>query len=130
MLASMDGVRPVFMIIMGLFLMVIAWRVAGKAAPWTARILIAGALLLGLGYSLILPLYEAGVLHAPRPDDSPNTVAWLLGWKAVKQVALNVGWMLFGFGICLHARVFSSLFHPNKVPQPYPPRECTPRLKC
>ena len=36
-LGSIEAVRPVFMIVMGVFLMVIAWRLCKTTEGWTAR---------------------------------------------------------------------------------------------
>ena len=66
-LGSIEAIRPVFMIVMGIFLMVIAWRLCKCTAGWTARLIAAGALLLGVGYAVILPLYDAGFIERISP---------------------------------------------------------------
>jgi len=108
-LASIEAVRPVFLIVMGVFLTIIAWRLAKASGIWTARLLIAGALLLGFGYAILMPLYEAGVIkqYSPRAHYHGNE-AEVLAWHAVKIVVMNGGWLLFGIGVALHAKLLSS----------------------
>lgn len=120
-LASFEAVRPVFMIVMGVFLMVIAWRLCQTTEGWTARLIVSGALLLGFGYSLLLPLYDAGLIERYSPVSGASALAW----HAVKMVVMNCGWLLFGLGLALHAQVFSLSPPPRKLsPSPLtPPRE-------
>ncbi|MBB5350391.1 hypothetical protein HNR46_000615 [Haloferula luteola] len=100
-LASLDAARPVFLILMGISLVVISWRISRKWLGWPARILMAGALLLGFGYSVILPLYAMGVLMSPEAAlfqvDGDPVVA--MAWQVVKAFSLNGGWLLFGAGL-------------------------------
>ena len=108
-IGSIEAVRPVFMIVMGIFLMVIAWRLSKISTGWTARLIVAGSLLLGFGYAILMPLYEAGVIERYSPmghyHGSPaNAVAW----QAVKLVTMNSGWLIFGLGIAMHAKLFSA----------------------
>lgn len=98
-LASMAAVRPVFMIVMGLSLMIFAWRLARTTHGWTSRWLVGGALLLGFGYALLLPMTMArGHVHG----DATNAIAW----DVVKTVTMNVGWLSLGIGLARHARIF------------------------
>jgi hypothetical protein len=113
LLGSIEAIRPVFMIVMGVFLMLIAWRVCKTADGWTSRLIVSGSLLLGFGYALLLPLYDAGLIER----FSPTSGATALAWHAVKMVVMNCGWLLFGTGLALHAKVFS--FSP-------PPRNFSP----
>lgn len=108
--------RPVFLILMGLVLLLVAWRLARHHSGWPARILVAGALLLAFGYAVVLPLYDAKVLvplsfveFLPHADP-----AVALGWHLVKLLAMNGGWFLFGLGLALHVR----LFEPVRVTKP------------
>ncbi len=121
-LASIEAIRPVFMIVMGVFLMVIAWRLCKATEGWTARLIVAGSLLLGFGYAVMLPLYDAGLL--PR-FSSNGCSASAVAWHAVKIVVMNCGWLLFGLGLALHAQVYSVSPPPRKLsPSPLtPPRE-------
>ena len=113
-LGSIEAVRPVFMIVMGVFLSLIAWRMAKTSGLWTARILVSGALLLGFGYSVIMPLYEAGLIARFSPHGHAHAdAASALGWHVVKLVVMNIGWLLFGLGVAMHANLLSS-------PAPYP----------
>lgn len=119
-LASIAAVRPVFLIIMGISLVVIAWRLASQSGRWTSRLLMAGALMLGFGYAILLPLYEAGVIafYSPR---NPHVLATAdtVAWHVVKATVMNAGWLLFGIGVALHANLFG-LVSPGSHPQPSP----------
>jgi hypothetical protein len=108
-LGSIDAVRPVFLIVMGAFLSIIAWRLAKTSGTWTARLLVAGAFLLGFGYVVVMPLYEARVIEPFSTKGhfhgSPSTA---LAWHVVKLMVMNLGWLLFGIGIAMHADIFGS----------------------
>lgn len=123
-LASIEAIRPVFMIVMGVFLMIIAWRLSKTTEGWTARLIVAGSLLLGFGYAVVLPLYDAGLL--PRFSANGSSAA-ALGWHVVKLVVMNCGWLLFGLGLALHAKIFAPSPPRRKLsPSPLtPPREFT-----
>lgn len=117
-LGSIEAVRPVFLIIMGVFLMLIAWRLSKTPGVWTARILVAGALLLGFGYAIMMPLYEAGLLEGfSRSGRYHGSGASAVAWHVVKLVVMNSGWLLFGTGIAMHAKI---LTHPAPLPQGQP----------
>lgn len=107
-LASLAAVRPVFLIVMGVSLMLIAWRISKATSGWTARLIVSGSLLLGFGYALLLPMYEAGIIE---PVSSlgiyRGTAEAAVAWNSVKLVVMNGGWLLFGLGVALHAQVFS-----------------------
>ncbi|MDP3849837.1 MAG: hypothetical protein Q8Q59_04980 [Luteolibacter sp.] len=109
-LASIEAIRPVFLIVMGVFLLLIAWRMSRTSDAWTARILLAGALLLAFGYSLLLPLYEAGVLemYSSTRLHYQGSAAAALGWHIIKLVVMNIGWLAFGTGLAMHAKIFRS----------------------
>lgn len=120
-LASIEAFRPVFMIVMGVFLMIIAWRLAKGLDGWSARLIVAGTFLLGFGYALVLPLYEAGVI--PRfssrghgPGNSPDAHAW----NMVKTMVMNLGWLFFGLGLALHAKIFTATPPGRKLSPPTP----------
>ncbi|MES2923041.1 MAG: hypothetical protein V4819_15910 [Verrucomicrobiota bacterium] len=107
-LASVEAIRPVFMIVMGIFLMVIAWRLSQCTHGWTARLIISGALLLGFGYAVMLPLYEAGSIERISPQGHYHgSAATAIAWHSVKLVTMNSGWLLFGLGLAMHAKVFT-----------------------
>jgi len=115
-LASIDAMRPVFLIVMGLALLLVAWRLTRHDSGWPARLIMAGALLLAFGYSAVLPLYEARVLLpldllAYFPDRDAGSV---MGWHLTKVFAMNGGWLLFGLGLALKARVFEVLATSNQ----------------
>lgn len=115
-LGSIEAVRPVFLIVMGVFLTLIAWRLARTSDTWPARLLVAGALLLGFGYAVLLPLYEAEVLTPYSPNAHQHGDAThILAWHAAKVVVMNAGWLLFGIGVAMHAKILKS-------PAPRPPR--------
>lgn len=117
-LGSIEAVRPVFMIVMGIFLMIIAWRLCKCTEGWTARLIAAGALLLGFGYAVMLPLYDAGIIErVSSAGHYRGSAATAVAWHAVKLVAMNSGWLLFGLGLAMHAKVFAT---------PSPSRKSTP----
>ena len=108
-LASIEAARPVFLIVMGVFLMLIAWRLAKTSDTWTARLLVSGALLLGFGYAVIMPLYQAGVIESiSARGHYHGSAATAVAWQSVKLVVMNFGWLIFGIGIAMHAKVFSA----------------------
>lgn len=108
-LGSIEAARPVFLIVMGVFLTLIAWRLAKTSGKWTARLLVAGALMLGFGYAVLMPLYEAGILRYYSPNAHHHgDVSSLMAWHAVKLVVMNAGWLLFGLGIAMHAKILGS----------------------
>lgn len=119
MIASIDAARPVFMIVMGLSLLIFTWRLASGARSWSARLMVAGSLMLALGYAVILPAYAGGLI---QQINDPNLAdpASALGWHLVKLVTMNLGWLLFGTGIAMHANVFPSPAPHGKAAQPSP----------
>lgn len=102
-LASIDAVRPVFMIVMGVFLFIVAWRMAKESEGWSARFMVGGAFLLCFGYAILMPMYEAGKIEKYHPAASLNDPATALAWHAVKLVVMNAGWLVFGLGLGLHS---------------------------
>lgn len=107
-LGSIAAVRPVYLIVMGVFLMVIAWRLAKNTTGWTARTIVSGALMLGFGYAILMPLYEAGLIaRLSSHGHVHGDPAAALAWHAVKTVMMNGGWLLFGIGLAMHAKVFA-----------------------
>lgn len=114
-LLQADSMRPVFWIIMGLALPILAARLGRKRPGWSARALNGGAILLAAGYVIILPLYDAGILVPvlkarllPQYDPAQAII-----WQVVKMTTLNMGWLFFGLGLALHA-------HQTPTPTPLP----------
>ncbi len=108
-LGSIEAVRPVFLIVMGVFLTLIAWRLAKTSEGWTARLLISGAFLLGFGYVVLMPLYETGYIERlSAKGHYHGDPAAALAWHVVKLVTMNLGWLFFGIGIALHANILGS----------------------
>lgn len=103
LLASIDAVRPVFMIVMGVFLLVVAWRMSKETEGWAARLMMAGAIMLAFGYSILIPMYEAGKIEVIYRGAHLHDPAAALGWHAVKLVVMNAGWLVFGLGLGLHS---------------------------
>jgi hypothetical protein len=106
-LGSVEAIRPVFWMVMGFFIFLYAWRLAQRSERWTARLLVTGALLLAFGYTLVLPMYEAGVLerYAEQRRNYHGSADVALAWHVVKLTAMNFGWLVFGLGMALHAGV-------------------------
>ncbi|MDP4626313.1 MAG: hypothetical protein NWT08_14410 [Akkermansiaceae bacterium] len=123
-LASIEAVRPVFMIVMGVFLMVVAWRIARETHGWSARLTFGGAFLLCLGYAILVPMYEAGKIEKFHPSLHLHNPAAAMGWHAVKLVVMNVGWLLFGLGVGLHSGLLRmpAVFKISKI-EPLPSHE-------
>lgn len=107
-IASIEAARPVFMIVMGALLMVVAWRLARNAEGWTGRFMMAGAFLLFFGYAFLIPMYEAEKIEQFFSGGHIHSSSAAVGWHAVKLVVMNAGWLLFGLGLGLH----SGLIHP------------------
>ena len=103
-LGSIDAARPVFLIVMGISLVIFTWRLAAGAADWPARLMVMGSLMLGAGYALLLPAYEAGLIPSIN-DPYLRDPASAIGWHAVRLVLMNTGWLVFGIGLAMHAKV-------------------------
>ncbi len=117
-LASIEAARPVFLIVMGIFLMVFAWRLSKCTAGWTARLIVSGALLLAFGYAVIMPLYAAGSIESfSALGRYHGSAATALAWQAVKLVVMNSGWLFFGLGLAMHAKIFTATA-PRRKPTP------------
>lgn len=118
-LASVEAFRPVFMIVMGAFLLLTAWRMTRGTTGWASRTLMSGAVLLALGYAVLIPLYQAGVLlPLSMVGRLPGDPAVALGWHILKVVSMNGGWLLFGLGLALHAGIFETEKSPAPVASP------------
>lgn len=102
-LASIDAVRPVFMIVMGVFLLVAAWRMARETEGWAAGLMVGGAFMLCFGYAILVPMYEAGKIERFHPAAHLHNPAIAMGWHAVKLLVMNVGWLVLGLGLGLHS---------------------------
>ena len=83
-----------------------------------------GALLLAFGYAFLMPLYEAGVLerYAPSRLHDHGSAASALAWHVVKLVTMNVGWLIFGIGLAMHANIFGAPA-PTRPSVSYAPHE-------
>lgn len=119
LLETTPALRPVFLMVMGAFLLLTAWRMTRGTRGWTPRILLTGATLLALGYSVVMPLYEAGILvplsRIGTIGTNPDVV--ILG-HAVRIIFMNAGWLLFGLGMALHAGLFETVKSPAPVQAP------------
>ena len=118
-LASLSAARPVFMVVMGVSLLIFVWRLAQDSGVWSSRAMLAGALLLGFGYAILLPLYEAGMIerYHPRRVEYAGSAAIALGWHAVKVVIMNAGWLVLGIGLAMHAAILGSASVPKPAKQ-------------
>jgi len=107
LLASIESIRPVFLIVMGISLLMLAWRLSKDASRWSGRFIFSGAILLAVGYSVVMPLYEAGKIER-MSEHVHGDMATAMAWHVVKLVAMNTGWLFFGLGLAMHANVFGS----------------------
>ena len=96
------------MIVMGIFLLIISWRLSRQTGRWTTRMIRTGAVLLGLGYGLMAPLQEAGILGQTLILGEPAE-GIVISWKMTKSVIMNSGWLLLGLGLAMHAGIFPRL---------------------
>ncbi len=110
---------------MGGFIFLYAWRLSRRSERWTARLLVAGALMLAFGYTFVLPMYEAGVLErfAEQRRHYHGSAATALAWNVVKITVMNFGWLVFGAGMALHAGLVRL---PVRKPQPVPATQPNP----
>lgn len=121
-LASIDAMRPVFLIVMGAFLLVIAWRMTRGSRGWGGRTMLAGAMLLCFGYSVVMPLYQSGWMVSLQNLHAYPGEAWVpLFWHCARLAAMNLGWLLFGLGAAAHARLFDIAPKPARIPAPVAP---------
>lgn len=111
-LGSIEAMRPVFWMVMGAFLLLYAWRLTRFSGRWTSRLTMAGALLLAAGYSLVLPMYEAGLLerYAAERRHYSGSADIAFAWHCVRTVVMNIGWLAFGLGMAMHAGVIRPPF--------------------
>ncbi|TAF24512.1 MAG: hypothetical protein EAZ71_10390 [Verrucomicrobia bacterium] len=106
---------------MGAFLLLTAWRMTRGTKGWAPRSMMAGASMLTIGYSVVMPLYQAGVLTPlSMVGIAPVDPDWALVWHVVKMLSLNGGWLLFGLGLALHAGIFETATSPAPVAAPTP----------
>jgi len=119
LLASIESIRPVFLIVMGVSLLMLAWRLSKDASRWSGRFIFSGAILLAIGYSFVMPLYEAGKIERITSEHVHGDMATAMAWHVVKLVSMNAGWLLFGLGLSLHADLFGSRAS-RQLPVPSP----------
>jgi len=97
------------MIVMGAALALIAWRMVRRFKGWAAGLILGGALLLAFGYAVLMPLYDSGVIETFRPGDPCHgDSSAVMAWHVVKLFAMNAGWLMFGLGFALHARLLAA----------------------
>jgi hypothetical protein len=109
-LGSIEAMRPVFMIVMGSFLLLIAWRMGKRTRGWAGGMLKTGSVLLAFGYAVVVPLYEAKqIVPLAKVGMIPGDAAVALGWHIIKMLTMNLGWVLTGVGLALHARLFETV---------------------
>jgi len=126
-LGSLEAVPPVFKIVMGACLVLIAWRLARVTTGWTARFIVAGALLLGFGYMVLMPMYEADAIELfSRSGRYRGSAASATAWHCLKLVLMNGGWLLFGIGLAMHAKIFTAPAAPRRAVSPVSPPTRSP----
>lgn len=104
MLASFDLSRAPLLMVLGLALVVFTWHMVSRSQGGGRRIMMTGALLLGIGYVILLPLQESGLLTAGHEGHGHDSVLDTAAWRVVKPVVMNLGWLLLGGGLALHVR--------------------------
>lgn len=115
-LASIQSMRPVFLIVMGGFLLFIAWRLNRGSHGWTSRLTMAGAMMLCFGYSVVMPLYLSGRMVPLQHLHAYPGEPWVpVFWHCVKSAVMNLGWLFFGLGVAAHARMFEAPRKPARV---------------
>ena len=69
-----------------------------------------------------MPLYQAGVIESVSPRGHYHgSAATAIAWQSVKLVVMNFGWLVFGLGIAMHAKVFSaSPLRHARIPLTFP----------
>ncbi|MCW1925112.1 hypothetical protein OKA05_21300 [Luteolibacter arcticus] len=106
---------------MGAFLLLTAWRMTRGTHGWTPRIILTGASLLAFGYSVLTPLYQAGILvplsKIGMMGINPDAV---IIWHGVRLLAMNGGWLMFGLGLAAHAGLFETVKSSAPVQAPRP----------
>ena len=123
-LGSIEAIRPVFMIVVGVFMLVVAWRLAKLSGGCTACLMVAGSLMLAFGYAVVVPMYEAGLIekYSPMRLVYVGSGANAMAWHVVRLIVMNLGWFVFGLGFSMHAGVLRSsmrrLERPVSSPQP------------
>ena len=105
-LASVSATRPVFMIVMGISLVIFTFRLSAGATGWASRLMIAGGLLLGFGYAILMPSYEAGFIERLGNLDNMRNLPLAVTGHTLKLLAMNGGWFLLGLGLAIHAKIF------------------------
>jgi hypothetical protein len=119
-LSSIEATRPVFWIVMGVSLVIFAWRLSRASPGWDGRLIMSGALLLGLGYMVILPLHHAGVIAPAKAPAAGNSDA-VVFWQAVRMTVMNGGWLCFGLGLAWHAHLMKPRKNSPCDSSPHPP---------
>ncbi len=120
-LASIEAMRPVFLIVMGAFLLLIAWRVTRGSRDWGGRMMLAGAMMLCFGYSVVMPLYQSGRMVSLQNLYLYPGEAWVpVFWYCARLFGMNLGWLFFGLGAAAHARLFETARKPARVSTPIP----------
>jgi hypothetical protein len=114
------------MIVMGAFLLLTAWRMTRGTRGWTPRLILTGAGLLALGYSVLTPLYQAGIVvplgRIGTIGTNPDVVILCHG---LRLLAMNGGWLLLGLGLATHAGLFETAR--STAPVQAPRRTTSPR---
>jgi hypothetical protein len=127
-LGSIEALRPVFMIVMGAFLLLIAWRMSQRTGGYAGKMLRTGSVLLAFGYAVITPLYETKtIIPLSQVGVVAGDPAVALAWHVIRMIAMNGGWLLIGTALAIHARLFETTrvlaTRPVEAPSPAPLHE-------
>lgn len=113
-LALIDSTRPVFLVIMAISLILFVWRLARHCEGWSGWLLMSGAILLGFGYGVVLPMIEAEAFNAFTQHHHVISTA-MATLQVIKQVTMNLGWLMLGMGFAFHTKVFAAASAPEQV---------------
>jgi hypothetical protein len=113
MFASLDLSRAPLMMALGLALMVFTWRLAGRVRGGSRPLLQTGAILLGIGYAVMMPLQDSGILRAGHEGHRHELVTDTAAWRMSKVAVMNLGWLLLGCGLAMQLRAKPSSQSPT-----------------
>lgn len=119
-LASFDYTRVPLMMLLGVALVIFTWRMLSHGEGRGRQLMMVGALLLGCGYAILLPLQDSGLLTTAHGDHAGHDHGGMVDTAMLdtaKLVVMNLGWLLFGGGLALRVSANRAPLA-NPIPQP------------